>query len=50
METDNIIFRLIYYILSWYVDIRFVNFILKSKREPFVRPWIIYMIAVLLIG
>ena len=45
METDNIIFRLIYYILSWYVDIRFVNFILKSKREPFVRPWIIYMIA-----
>ena len=45
METDNIIFGLIYYILSWYVDIRFVNFILKSKREPFVRPWIIYMIA-----
>lgn len=45
MEMDNIIFRLIVYILSWYVDIRFVNLILKPKTEPFVRPWIIFTIA-----
>lgn len=45
MKMDSIVFRLIFYILSWYVDIRFVNLILNPKKESFVRPWIVYMVA-----
>lgn len=45
MEINNIVVELVLYILSMYVDLRFVNLMLKHKTEPPVKPFIVYLTA-----
>lgn len=45
MEIYDIAVEAVLYFLSMYVDLRFVNLMLKHRAEPPVRPSIVYMTA-----
>ncbi|MBO5032998.1 hypothetical protein J6K35_04595 [bacterium] len=45
LEIGNFILSLLFYVLGWYVDIRFLKLMLTPEKECRVKPIYIYLIV-----